>query len=419
MGIVRDCFIGILAYFRSDYSPFVPSDFSHSSGNPKLIEQIIEEISSEGILTFARFMECALYDPHHGYYMMQPLTQDQSSKDRIGWGGDFYTAPELSPILAKTLVRQVLEIDAQLGHLPTFGFVEMGGGNGTFAADFLQQCQRVAPEFLHRLRYTLIERSPYLRSLQQSRIREAMGTLFENQIHWGVAIEQCKEDSVIGVIFSNELVDAFPVHRVCSQSQQLQEIFVDFAEGRFVERLGPLSSPKLENYVQRNGVVLQDGQVSELHVAAEEWMTHAAKVLKKGVMITIDYGHTGSDYYAEARKNGTLVCYYRHKVSTNPYIRVGEQDITAHVNFSMLAKAGNDCDLLPAGFTNLANWLMGLGVEEMVQDLEPSSSVVQSLSQLLRPHGMGTTFKVLVQQKAMEALSLEGLRYRAFFNDIL
>jgi len=175
----------------------------------------------------------------------------------------------------------------------------------------------------------------------------------------------------------------------------------------------------LQKYVDRHGVVLQEGQVSELHVAAEQWMAQMARILRRGISITVDYGHTGSDYYASDRKDGTLICYFQHAVSTNPYIRVGAQDMTAQVNFSALAKAGTACGLLPVGFTTLANWLMGLGVEEMVEGHDHESKEVQALSQLLRPHGMGTTFKVLVQRKGIESMPLQGLRYRAFFDDVL
>ena len=397
----------------------MPSDSSHFSGHPKLIQKIIDEISLCGPLTFARFMELALYDEKQGYYMTQPVEQDQSSRERIGWDGDFYTAPELSPILAKTLVRQVIDIDAQIGHPRTFTIIEMGGGNGTFAADFLQHCQAIAPDFLNRLRYFLVERSPYLQSLQESRIQQAMGSWTESRVTCVTSVEQLDADSVMGVMFSNELVDAFPVHRVRFHKQRLQEVFVDYAEGRFMERLGPLSSPKIQEYVHRHGIDLQEGQTSELHLAAEQWMTQVARVLQQGVIITIDYGHTGSDYYGADRSDGTLLCYYQHAVSKNPYTRVGEQDMTAHVNFSALAKAGKECGLLPVGFTTLANWLMGLGVEAMVHDQDPESPEIQALSLLLRPHGMGTTFKVFVQQKGIESVSLEGLRYRAYFDDVL
>ncbi len=364
-------------------------------------------------------MELALYDEGHGYYMTQAAIQDESSRERIGWQGDFYTAPELSPILAKTLVRQVLEIDARLGHPTPFLFVEMGCGNGTFAADFLQHCECIAPDFMSRLSYVLIERSPYLQSVQKSCIQEAIGFLTDSKIRWLSSVDQLEADSVIGVMFSNELVDAFPVHRVRSDHHHLQEVYVDYSGGQFVEKLGPLSSAKLEEYVDQHGVVLSEGQTSELHLAAEQWMTQVAHVFHQGIMITVDYGHTGRDYYASNRKDGTLICYYQHTVSTKPYVRVGEQDMTAHVNFSALAKAGKTWGLMPMGFTTLANWLMGLGVEEIVEGQDQESQEVQALSQLLRPHGMGTTFKVLVQGKGIESVGLQGLRYRAFFDEVL
>jgi len=364
-------------------------------------------------------MELALYDDQYGYYMTPMVGEEASFRKRIGWEGDFYTAPELSPILAKTLVRQVLEIDSQLGHPDPFTFVEMGGGNGTFASDFLLHCQTITPDFLSRLSYHLVERSPFLQSQQDISIRKAMGTWVDRHVAWKPSVEQLATDSVTGVMFSNELVDAFPVHRVRFDNQHLQEMFVDYEGGQFVERLGPLSSPKLDEYIHQQGVVLQEGQTSELHLAADQWITQVGRVLQKGMLITVDYGHTGSDYYAADRKDGTLVCYFHHAVSTNPYTRVGEQDMTAHVNFSGLAKAGKECGVLTVGFTTLANWLMGLGVEKMVAGQDPESQAVQALSQLLRPHGMGTTFKVLVQQKGIESVSLQGLRYRAFFDDVL
>ncbi len=380
---------------------------------------MVEEISLQGPLTFARFMELALYHEGHGYYMTQAVAQDPAARERIGWQGDFFTAPELSPILAKTLVRQVLEIDVQLGHPSPFAFIEMGCGNGSFAADFLQYCQVVAPDFLARLRYVLVERSVHLQSVQASQIQEVIGSSRDGLLCWVSSVDELEEGSVVGVMFSNELVDAFPVHRVRCGQDDLQEVLVDYEDGQFMERLGPMSSSTVESYVSQHGVRLREGQSSELHVVAEQWMIHVARVLRQGIVITVDYGHTGSDYYNSERNNGTFLCYFRHAISTNPFERIGEQDMTAHVNFSALAKAGEACELQKLGFTNLANWLMGLGVEEMIGDEDPESKEIQALSQLLRPHGMGTTFKVLVQRKGLEPMPLQGLRYRAFFDDVL
>lgn len=364
-------------------------------------------------------MELALYDVPYGYYMTQAIEAEGPSPDRIGWGGDFFTAPELSPMLAKTLVRQILDIDAQLGHPDLFTFTEVGGGNGTFAVDFLQECRAIAPDFFNRLSYQMVERSPYLRSRQEARLRETAGNWAEGHLMWKSSLEEVASDSLTGAVFSNELVDALPVHRVRWENNQLCEIFVAYEGGHFVERLDHCSSPKLAEYVESHKVSLSEGQTSELHIEAEAWMNTVARILHRGVVMTIDYGHTGSDYYRSDRKDGTLLCYYRHAISTNPYIRVGEQDMTAHVNFSALARSGTASGLDLIGLTTLANWLVGLGVEELVRDQDQESEDVRALAQLLRPHGMGKTFKVLVQQKGMKPFAFQGLRYPAFFDEVI
>lgn len=397
----------------------MPSHPHQIQGNPDLIEKILSEIAHKGPMSFARFMELALYDVPHGYYMTQTVEPDLPSSDRIGWGGDFYTAPELSPILAKTLVRQILAIDAQLGHPAQFTFMEIGAGNGTFAGDFLQECRTISSEFFHRLFYQIVERSPHLQSRQSARLSEVVGDWGKSHLSWKSSLEEVDSDSVTGVVFSNELVDALPVHRVRRTNQGLREICVAYRGGHFVECLDHNFSPKLVEYIETHKVTLNEGQTSELHLAAEAWMKHVARLLHRGVVVTVDYGHTRSDYYCSDRKDGTFLCYYRHAISTDPYARVGEQDMTAHVNFSALASVGTTSGMDLIGLTTMANWLIGLGVEELVRDQDQESEDVRALAHLLRPHGMGTTFKVLVQRKGLEPFAFEGLRYRAFFDDVL
>ena len=370
-------------------------------------------------MTFARFMEMALYDVPYGYYMTQAVKSEKPSHDRIGWDGDFFTAPELSPILAKTLVRQILDIDVRLGHPDPFVFMEIGAGNGTFAADFLQECRAIASDFFNRLSYQIVERSPYLQLRQAARLKEAVGNREEGHLRWRSSLEEIDSNSLVGVVFSNELVDALPVHRVRCENHQLREIFVAYEGGHFVECLATCSSPRLAEYVDTYHVSLSEGQTSELHLDAVAWMSNVARILHRGVVMTIDYGHTGSDYYRSDRKDGTLLCYYRHAISTNPYARVGEQDMTAHVNFSALAGSGTASGLDLIGFTTLANWLIGSGVEELVRDQDQESEDVKALAHLLHPHGMGKTFKVLVQRKGMEPFTFQGLRYPAFFDDVV
>lgn len=380
---------------------------------------MIAEIEGKGPMTFARYMEMALYDPQGGYYMTVRENSEGGRRQRIGWQGDFYTAPELSPLLARTLVQQVVEIDSYLGHPPALVFVEMGAGTGALARDFLKSCQDEASDLLSRLSYYIIERSPSLQSEQQQLIERVMGHTESSRVQWLNSLADFPDDSLTGVFFSNELVDAFPVHRVKGTPAGLQEVLVDYEGGRFVERLGELSSPKVSEYARQQNIVVDQGCTSELHIQAGEWMADVARVLHRGVVITVDYGHSAGDYYRPERKDGTLLCYYRHSVSQDPYDRIGEQDITAHVNFSALANIGTLHQVLPVGFTTLANWLMGLGVDHLVAGLDQESKEVRALAQLLHPHGMGKTFKVLVQQKKMENVSLKGLQFRAFFDDVL
>ena len=397
----------------------MPSESHHIEGNPDLINKIVSEISRKGPLSFARFMELALYDVPYGYYMTQAVDGERPSSDRIGWGGDFYTAPELSPMLARTLVNQILDIDAQLGHPDPFTFLEIGGGNGTFAGDFLQECRTTASAFFNRLSYVLVERSPYLQSRQAARLRKMLGDWPQGHVIWKSSLEEIETHSLIGVVFSNELVDALPVHRIRCEQAQLWEIVVAYEGGQFVERLKSCSSPMLIKYINTHKVSLSEGQTSELHVEAEGWMNQVARILHRGIVITIDYGHTCSDYYHSDRKDGTFLCYFRHAISTNPYIRVGAQDMTAHVNFSALATTGIANGLNLDGLTTLANWLVGLRVEELVRDLDQESKEVRAVTHLLNPHGMGKTFKVLVQRKGLEAFPLQGLRYPAFFDAVV
>ncbi len=351
--------------------------------------------------------------------MTSKVEQGRVGKGPIGRTGDFMTAPELSPILAMTMVRQATEIDAFLGHPSRFTFVEIGGGTGAFAKAFLRHCQDCVPALFERLSYCLIERSPYLKDCQAQAVGEVMKSFPSPKVTWAESIEQVPEESIVGMVFSNELVDALPVHRVRKENNQLKEIFVDYVDGNFIERLEPFSNPALTQYIQQHEVSVQEAQTTELHVASQDWMGHVAKVLQRGMVITIDYGHTTQDYYSPERRDGTFLCYVNHTISTNPYVRVGEQDMTAHVNFSTLATAGRVHGLMPVGLTTMTNWLMGLGVEELVAGKDEQSEEVKALMQLLRPQGMGKTFKVLVQRKGLEVDRLQGLRYPAFFQDVV
>jgi SAM-dependent MidA family methyltransferase len=226
-------------------------------------------------------------------------------------------------------------------------------------------------------------------------------------------------ESVTGLMFSNELPDAFPVHRVQKVGHVLKEVFVEIRDGRFVNCLRDLSTPELEKYFRRLQIELPDGYKTEINLAALAWMRQVAASMHRGVVITIDYGHSAEDLYGPERSNGTLLCYRSQMASEDPYARVGLQDMTAHVDFTTLATAGEEEGLSVTGFTNQMSFLMGLGVEDMIAQLTPETPEFRAALHLLKPDGMGRTFKILVQHKGLDAPALDGLIYKPFFGSAL
>jgi SAM-dependent MidA family methyltransferase len=396
-------------------------------GHPKLVDKLVARIKREGPLSFADFMEAALYDPDFGYYM--------TPGSRIGCEGDYYTSLDVHPIFAESLGRQI----AQAADLIVregdgdFTIIEMGAGKGLLARHLLNAYRRDNPAFLSRVRYMLIERSPAMIAAQRQHLRPLLDA--GANIRWAPDLSVFPAGSVTGVILSNELVDAFPVHRVVMRPLGLREIYVGWDEvgmggaplagppsttiGRFIEIEAPPASFALEHHLKRLGVALEIGQRADVNLQALEWMRQVGAILRRGLVLTIDYGHAATDLYAPSRKTGTLLCYHHHTVSDSPYRRVGQQDLTAHVDFTSLALAGQEVGLTVTGFTNQLHFLMGLGIESAFAGVDPESPESAAMRALLRPDGMGTTYKVLIQHKGMPAPQLDGLRSRPFFQDVL
>ena len=382
-------------------------------GHPELVAAIASEITSSGPIPFVRFMELALYHPQHGYYMRPP----ESGTERIGWSGDFYTSSDVHPILGQALAKQAAQIDALLGSPDPFTVVEMGPGKGLLARDFLKAIDSQHGELSRRLRYVLIERSPAMHTLQQQQLQPWLNQ--PGRLTWLEDLTSLAPASVTGLLFSNELPDAFPVHRIQMVGKEPQEIFVDYQDGRFAECLKPLSQPALRNHLQRLRLELPDGYRTEINLQALSWMQQVAGSLARGVVITIDYGHSAQDLYGPDRSKGTFLCYYSQMASDDPYERVGLQDMTAHVDFTSLATVGEEGGLSVTGFTNQMSFLMGLGIEEMISRLDPESPQFRAAIHLLKPEGMGRTFKILVQHKGIERPELDGLAFKPFFGSAL
>lgn len=388
--------------------------------NPALCEAIEKAIaaSPQQRISFADYMELALYHPQYGYYT--------TGAGKIGGSGDFVTSPHLCPDFGELLAEQFVNIWEIMGKKTPFQLVEMGAGQGLIAGDVLAYLQRQYPDFFKIIEYTIVEKSPAMKQYQQSRLAK-----WSNRLHW-LTWEEIAPESIVGCCFSNELVDALPVHQFLLENGQLKEIYVttDLASS-FIEIAAEPSTSRIAEYFALTGIHLlprnagaprlyPDGYRSEVHLAALDWLEGVALRLKKGYLLTVDYGYPAQRYYSPQRHKGTLQCYYQHRHHDNPYLYVGKQDITAHVNFTALERQGESCGLERVGFIQQGLFLMALGLGDRIAALSTTtgldiSTVLQRrevLHGLIDPTGLGG-FGVLVQSKGLregeQKQSLKGL----------
>lgn len=367
---------------------------------------IVSQIEKRGPLPFSQFMAWCLYHPEYGYY--------QSKETKVGKEGDYYTSPSVSPLFGHLIAKQLFQMAEILGG-ENFDVVEMGGGRGFLCEDIIDWAKKNSPAFYQQLRYHLIETSaPFLRE-QRERLSEKER---EGRVFW-IDPKMFGEGKVQiqGCFLSNELVDAFPVHRVILDQGNLKEIYVTQRNGQFEEQWGELSDPRIASYFHSMDITLQEGQKAEVNLLALEWMERVARCLERGFVLTIDYGCLSEELYAPNRREGTLLCYFQHQASENSYERLGEQDITSHVNFTSLIRKGEEVGLSFTGLVPQYRFLIGLGILEQMETLGKELSELDglklrlSLKNLIEPEmGMGEVFKVLVQHKGMDQPRLDGLR---------
>jgi SAM-dependent MidA family methyltransferase len=367
---------------------------------------ILSQIEKRGSIPFSQFMEWCLYHPDYGYY--------RSERMNIGRDGDFYTSPCVHPLFGGLIAKQLSQMSEQWGG-PFFDVVEQGGGRGFLCEDVLQWAKKNSSVFYQRLRYHLIETSPFLLKEQRERLVEHEK---EGKVFW-MDPEAFEEGRALveGCFLSNELVDAFPVHQVIFDRGNLKEIYVTQDHGQLKEQWGKLSDPRIVSYFQSMGITLQEGQRAEVNLKALDWMEKVARCLKKGFVLTIDYGYLAKELYGSHRREGTLLCYTQHQTSENPYERLGEQDITSHVNFTGLIQKGEEVGLRFTGLVPQYQFLIALGLLQEMESLGremPEMDALQlrlSLKHLIEPEmGMGEVFKVLIQHKGMDQPQLDGLR---------
>ncbi len=356
--------------------------------------KIMKKIEREGPVTFEKFMEMALYDPEHGYYT--------SGKSRIGREGDFYTGSHLHPVFGKLIGKQMEEMWEVMGRPREFTIVEFGPGSGLVCRDVIDYLK--GRELFPVMKYLLIEKDTAARKRQ----RDVLGE-YEGKVRW--ISSPAEAGSIPGCIFSNELLDAFPVHLVLMEDK-LKEIYVSAVEGKFREIPGPLSDSSLEDYLNEFRISLDSGYRTEMNLRIRDWLKDVAAALREGFIFTIDYGYPARDYYSEDRDRGTLMCYYRHQLSEDPLRNAGEQDITSHVNFSSLKKWGEDLDLKTVGYCSQGAFYVSMGIDEEIGRLAAESkdylSELGKIKKLILPQGMGESHMVMIQYKGAESRSLRG-----------
>ena len=348
-------------------------------------DEIRARIAMRGRITFAEFMEVALYHPMGGYYNRGGVP--------TSWH-DYYTSPAAHPAFGALIAVALWRMWNALDGPPVFHAIEMGAGTGLLARDVLDYAAELPADFKRALRYVALDRSP------TGPNPEGGPSSYRRLVADGVPIRD-----LVGCLLSNELVDAFPVHRFEVQDGDVKEVFVGLENGRLVEVLGPPSMPELAGRIEAPGIPLQEGHRGEVNLRTGPWMAEIAAALARGFVLTVDYGYEALEPGSAARTRGTVQTYYRHTQAASPYERIGKQDITAHVDFSAMVSAGRAMGLRPVALLTQAQLLRALGLERWLRRLRtmdlPQSrrqANMMAMRELVKPEGLGG-FRVLVQER--------------------
>ena len=353
-----------------------------------------------GPITFAEYMRECLYHPVHGYY-----SQPESRRF-----DDYYTSVDVHAIFGRLLARQFAEMWQRLGSPLEFQLVEAAASTGRLAGCILRFAQYRLPEFYRALRYVAVERSPARCHQLASRLAPFVES--------GRCLPSIEFPAKIqgGCVFSNELLDALPVHRVLQRNGTLEEIFVDTRDNTFVELPQRLSTCAISEYLAVQRITLEEGQHAEVGLEACDWITEVGRRLERGFLLTIDYGHEAADLFDSHHMAGTVLAYANHRPSQEFYAAPGEKDLTAHVNFTALRQWGKRTGLERLGLVTQTAFLLALGKANDFADLydddmdeaERVRARLQ-LKTLIFPEGMGERFQVLIQQKGVPYTPLAGL----------
>jgi SAM-dependent MidA family methyltransferase len=384
---------------------------------------IRERVLKEGPVSFAQFMEWALYHPTLGYYARD--------RKKIGREGDFYTAPSVHPVFAEVLADVAARLWEELGRPEEFVLLEWGAGEGKLARDVLGRWQAAHGELFERVKYRVVEVSASLAAVQQEQLRA-----FAGKVQWMSPEELRAGGPYVGVVLTNELVDAFPVHRVKAvvageqgeefgfyeferemedgdvgqetNGVELRELVVDWdkEKGCFAERVGEVPNGSVMEYCERYWKERAPGQVVEVGVQGIAWYRGALELLERGAALTIDYGFEAEMLHHPSRQEGTLRGFYRHQLVKEPFVHIGEMDLTYDVNLTALREAGEASGWKTEFVGTQAKFLLENGILQKLEDtrgVDPFRDPVMkrnlAIKQLILPGGMGEHFKVLLQTK--------------------
>lgn len=386
----------------------------------QLEQRIAEKIQKDGPITFEKFMEMALYYPDMGYY--------SSPEKMIGRAGDFFTSPHQHPIFGAMIAKHLIEMWESMGRPSEFRVVEVGAGAGYLSKDIFDYLCKPSEDpnfadkkksFMDSLKYSIVEPLFHFRKKQRDIL---MDHTEPRKITWTSSLKEAGE--IRGCIFSNELLDAFPVHLIemeDNMESRLKEICVGFDGKEFVEEKID-ASEEITDYIKRFGIDLPTGFRTEVNLRIRDWLDEAAGVLAEGFILTIDYGYTAREYYSEERSHGTLLCYHKHQFNENFYQHVGKQDITAHLNFSSVKLWGEEKGLKTLGYCPQGTFLAASGIDEIITELYAGSpnylSEVSKIKTLILPQGMGESHNFMVQYKGKGSPELRGFLMRNQVNSL-
>lgn len=349
-----------------------------------LIEFIRERIRRGGPVPFRWFMQQALYHPLHGYYA--------SGRAAIGRHGDYFTSVSAGPLFGKLLCSQFREMWERMGRPAQFTLVEQGANNGDFAHDVLRAA---APDFFEAIRYTIIEPFPILRE------RQRLALAGFSRVQWRESLAEL--EPFRGAHFSNELLDAMPVHLVKFKEGEWRERYVDCRDRRFEFIDGPVSSAGLSQHLKKLPLHCMENYTTEINLDALDWIETLSTRLVAGCVLIADYGWPRAVLYAGDRCTGTLACHSKHRRSFDPLQAAGNADITAHVDFTSLAERAERGGFRVAGFADQHHFMVGLGQNEFPDTREipnaEKAKALRAFNTLMHPNFMGMSFKFLALEK--------------------